>query len=91
MLIPCPYCGPRDLIEFTVQGEDVPRPALVDGLDGEASRAAFVDAVYLRDNPAGSHRELWYHGIGCQCWMVVERDTRTHAITHVELAMETGS
>ena len=40
--------------------------------------------VYLRDNPAGPHRELWYHGAGCRSWLVVERDTRTHAIAAVD-------
>src|SRR5262249_55497892 len=45
--------------------------------------ARFTDYVYLRDNPAGSHCELWYHGAGCQAWLVVTRDTRSHAITEV--------
>ncbi len=40
--------------------------------------------VYLRDNPAGAHRELWYHGAGCQAWLAVERDTLTHAIAAVD-------
>ncbi len=39
-----------------------------------------TDYVYLRDNPAGAHRELWYHGAGCRSWLVVARDTRTHQI-----------
>ena len=46
---------------------------------------AFHDYVYLRDNPAGPHRELWYHGSGCRAWLVVTRDTRTHAILAVTL------
>jgi sarcosine oxidase subunit delta len=37
----------------------------------------------MRDNPAGVHRELWYHGAGCQAWLAVERDTRTHTIAAV--------
>ncbi len=43
----------------------------------------FISHVYLRDNTAGAHRELWYHGAGCQAWLAVERDTRTHAIAAV--------
>ncbi len=53
--------------------------------DPNAADAAdqFNTYVYLRDNPAGAHRELWYHGAGCQAWLAVERDTRTHAIAGV--------
>ena len=51
-----------------------------------ASEAAWVDYVYLRDNPAGPHREHWYHGAGCHAWLVVTRDIRTHEILGVELA-----
>ena len=46
------------------------------------------DYVYLRDNPAGPHRELWYHGAGCRSWLVVDPDTRTHEITGVSSARE---
>ena len=45
-------------------------------------------ALYLRDNRAGAHRELWYHGSGCRCWLVVSRDTRDHAITAVVFARD---
>jgi methylglutamate dehydrogenase subunit B len=37
--------------------------------------------VYLRDNPAGVNRELWQHVRGCRRWLVVTRDTRSHAIS----------
>ena len=86
MLINCPYCGPRDLVEFSVNGEAVARPNPNGDLDGEAIRAAFVDAIYLRDNPAGLHREHWFHAAGCQSWLLIERDTRTHEIVKVETA-----
>ncbi len=84
MLIDCPYCGLRDLVEFTVNGEAVARPAVNGEFDGEAARGAFAEAVYLRDNPAGLHREHWFHAAGCQSWLLVERDTRTHEIVEVE-------
>lgn len=45
-----------------------------------------AEYVYQRDNPAGPHRELWHHGAGCHAWLVVTRDTRSHAITAVEPA-----
>ena len=47
---------------------------------------ARVDYVYLRDNPAGLHKEHWHHSAGCHSWLVVTRDTVTHEIVGVELA-----
>ena len=80
MRIACPHCGPRDVQEFSYLGDA--KPQRPDGTD--ASAAAMSDYVHQRDNPAGSHRELWYHGAGCHAWLVVTRDTRTHAIAAVE-------
>jgi sarcosine oxidase subunit delta len=80
MRIPCPHCGLRDVREFAYLGDATPErpdPNAADALD------RFNSYVYLRDNPAGAHRELWYHVAGCQAWLAVERDTRTHAITGV--------
>ena len=77
MRIPCPCCGERGLEEFTYHGDaNARRPT--DG--GAAPTEEWVDYVYLRDNPAGQHRELWYHGAGCRLWLVVARDTRDHSI-----------
>lgn len=76
MLITCPFCGPRDAAEFTYRGDaTLVRPAF------DASDDAWFDYVYLRDNPAGPHRELWFHRAGCHGWVTVDRDTRTHAVT----------
>ena len=84
MRIPCPHCGARDVQEFSCLGAaGLTRP---DGM--EASEAAMADYVHLRDNPAGLHRELWYHGMGCRGWLVVTRDTLTHAIGTVEPASQ---
>lgn len=76
MLIPCPHCGARDVQEFTYLGAGGPRRP--DGLG--AAEAAMFQYVYMRDNPCGIHEELWYHGAGCHAWLVVRRDTLTHAI-----------
>jgi heterotetrameric sarcosine oxidase delta subunit len=46
----------------------------------DAPEAAWVDYVYLRDNPCGPHDELWFHGAGCRSWFKVRRNTRTHDI-----------
>jgi heterotetrameric sarcosine oxidase delta subunit len=84
MRIACPHCGERDRQEFTVLGDAAPvRP---DGLD--ASRDAMFAYVYERDNVAGPHREFWYHTAGCHAWLVVTRDTRTHAVLGVECARD---
>jgi sarcosine oxidase subunit delta len=83
MRLPCPFCGLRDVREFTYLGDATlrrPDPA------AEGAMAAFHDYVYLRDNPAGAHREYWHHGLGCRSWLVVTRDTRTHAVLGAELA-----
>jgi sarcosine oxidase subunit delta len=83
MRIKCPYCGERDAREFTYRGAaglQRPDPAAPD------AAAAFVDYVYLRDNPAGLLSELWYHRDGCRAWLVAERDTRNHSIASVAFA-----
>jgi heterotetrameric sarcosine oxidase delta subunit len=75
LLIPCPWCGPRAQVEFTYGGDaTLARPA------PDAPEAAWVAYVFLRDNPAGAHDELWFHGAGCRQWFRVRRDTRTHQI-----------
>jgi len=48
----------------------------------------FYEYVYLRNNPAGDHKELWYHEHGDRSWLVITRDTVTHIISKVELARE---
>lgn len=79
--IPCPFCGPRDQTEFTYEGDaSVVYPPL------DASTEAWFEAVYLRENPRGPVRELWHHLHGCRAFLVVERDTLTHAIGTVTLA-----
>lgn len=82
MRIPCPFCGERDLSEFTYLGAAMQRP---DPAQREAA-ARFFEFVYLRSNPAGPHEELWYHEYGCRSWLRVRRDTRTHAILAAEPA-----
>ena len=87
MRIPCPLCGSRDNREFSILGDAKPRRP-----DPNGAKAAekFFDYVYLRDNPAGSHRELWFHEAGCRQWLVVTRDTITHEVAGVELAGQRG-
>jgi heterotetrameric sarcosine oxidase delta subunit len=72
MLIPCPWCGPRNQVEFTYGGDaTVERPA------DDAPMEAWFAYVYLRDNPRGPHDEWWLHSAGCRIWFAVRRVTRT--------------
>lgn len=86
MRIPCPHCGERGHEDFLYLGDaDVCRPdGQQDAGAGEPRFQAWMDYVYLRPNPAGLHRELWQHVHGCRSWLVVTRDTRTHAVTGAE-------
>ncbi len=91
MLIPHPLLGPRDAQEFVYYGTAalIERPEIDFPLtDVEAALDVFHDYLYLRDNPAGLHRELWYHEQGDRSWLVVTRDTVTHEITKAELAVD---
>ena len=81
MRIRCPHCGERGNEEFAYFGDaTVRRP---DRIDPEAFES-WMEYVYLRENPAGLHRELWQHVHGCRAWIVVTRDVRNHVIMAVE-------
>lgn len=86
MRLTCPICGERDRREFYYQGDAVAleRPA------PDAGAEAWDDYVHLRDNLAGVRRELWHHEAGCGAWLVVERNTATHEVHGVSLALETA-
>ena len=92
MRIACPFCGERGHEEFSYLGDAaVRRPEAQDAASGTSNlnEAAF-NYVYLRANPSGRHRELWQHVHGCRAWLVVTRDTRTHAVEAVTLAQQTA-
>ena len=86
MIINHPHLGPRDASEFTILGD----ASLIDRPDWQAGDAddAFYTYQYLRANPAGLHRELWFHEQGDRSWLVVTRDTVTHAVIAVALASD---
>ena len=86
MIINHPLLGPREASEFVILGD----ASLINRPDWQAENAGdqFYEYLYLRDNPAGSHRELWYHEQGDRSWLVVTRNTQTHDITEVELARD---
>ena len=72
--ITCPWCGPREEIEFHHGGAGKAIPA-------EATDAEWARVLYYRTNPAGAHTERWVHAHGCRQWFHVVRDTLTHNIT----------
>jgi heterotetrameric sarcosine oxidase delta subunit len=77
LLIPCPWCGPRDEVEFRYGGQaHVDYPKDPDALTDDA----WADYLFMRDNPKGVFRERWVHAAGCRRWFNAERDTVTHAI-----------
>lgn len=79
MRIPCPCCGPRAMAEFSYGGAALERPAAPPALaPAAAADPAWNDYVYRRDNPAGAHREFWFHAAGCRRWFAITRDTRTN-------------
>lgn len=86
MIINHPLLGPRDSSEFVYLGD----ASLINRPDWQADDALeqFIDYGYLRNNPAGRHRELWFHEGGDRSWLVVTRDTTNHEITSVELARD---
>jgi len=86
MIINHPLLGPRDAAEFVYLGD----ASLINRPDIRSNDAAeqFYEYLYLRDNPAGDIRELWYHEQGDRSWLVVTRNTLTHEISKVELARD---
>lgn len=77
----CPFCGWRDHTEFTYEGDaSVIYPAL------DAPEEKWFDAVFLRSNPRGWHKEYWRHTFGCGLLLEVERHTVTHEVRSVKVA-----
>jgi heterotetrameric sarcosine oxidase delta subunit len=77
LLIRCPWCGPRDEVEFANGGEaHIVRPADPAALDDRA----WADYLFMRDNPKGWMRERWVHSAGCRRWFNAIRHTVTHEI-----------
>jgi heterotetrameric sarcosine oxidase delta subunit len=78
--IACPWCGPRDEIEFSCGGEaHIALPSDPQRLDD----AAWADYLFMRTNPKGRYRERWVHTHGCQRWFNVLRDTTSEQILAV--------
>ena len=75
-LIKCPWCGERAQIEFSYVGDaSLKRPHA-----NRDSDKAWVDFIFLRDNPKGLHLEYWHHSSGCRQFLKVLRNVVTHEI-----------
>ncbi len=73
ILVPCPWCGPRNAAEFRFVGESKSRPT---GDDiGLLEWRAFL---YVKANPAGWVDETMYHRAGCRRYFTLERHTITN-------------
>lgn len=73
MLLPCPYCGPRNATEFRYVGERASRPD-----PATTSQAAWRGYLYTRRNARDWTAETWYHGSGCRQHFTLERHTLTN-------------
>jgi len=78
MIVPCPWCGPRNVSEFRFAGETRVRPD-----PDTATPEQWRRYLYVHSNPAGWTRESWYHGAGCRRYFSVERHTTSHEIRTV--------
>ena len=70
----CPWCGPREEIEFRHGGQGAAIPE-------HATDAEWARVLFYRANPAGVLVERWVHVHGCGQWLEVVRDTLTHEIS----------
>ncbi len=81
MRIECPLCGTRDRREFYYSGHATGLARPVPGAGAEV----WDDYLHNRDNPAGITEDLWHHEFGCGAWLVVRRDTVSHAVLSARL------
>ncbi|MGW7367964.1 sarcosine oxidase subunit alpha family protein [Streptomyces sp. NPDC054841] len=85
LLIPCPWCGPRDEAEFHYGGQ-----AHVSYPEDPAALTdpAWARYLFFRDNPKGPFAERWSHAAGCRRWFNAVRNTATNEILAVYRAGE---
>lgn len=80
LLISCPYCGPRDEVEYRYGGPaHLVRPEPPEAV----SDAQWADYLFTRMNTKGDSLERWVHAGGCGQWFNLWRNTVTHQIKAV--------
>ena len=77
LLIPCPHCGERDESEFDYGGRARALPAL------NATPQQWHQALHLDSDETDVVKELWFHTAGCERWIEMERNVRSHEFTAV--------
>lgn len=77
VLIPCPWCGDREDLEFKYGGAGQVAYPKDPGTTDDAGWARYV---FYRPNTKGPFVERWVHTAGCRRWFTLTRDTATHEI-----------
>jgi sarcosine oxidase subunit delta len=79
-LIECPWCGPREEVEFHYGGQaHVTYPPNAAALSDEQ----WAQYLFVRDNTRGLFAERWVHTVGCRRWFNAVRNTATHRFHHI--------
>jgi sarcosine oxidase, subunit delta len=79
-LIECPWCGPREEVEFHYGGQaHVSYPEDPHALSDEE----WAEYLFVRDNTRGPFAERWVHALGCRRWFNAIRDTVTYRFHRV--------
>ena len=73
LIVPCPFCGPRNSADLHYVGESHARPD-----PDTATPREWRSYLYMKQNPAGWLRETWYCRSGCRRYFKVERNTATN-------------
>ena len=75
IVVPCPWCGPRNSADLRYVGESRPRPD-----PNAAGPGEWRSYLYERRNPLGWTTETWHCRTGCRRYFVVERHSVTNEI-----------
>ena len=85
LLIPCPWCGPRNETEFAYGGQaGIAYPDDPHAL----SDAEWAEYLFVRDNPKGWFTERWAHTAGCRRWFDIQRHTVSYEFRPVQTAAQ---
>ena len=80
MLVPCPWCGNREEVEFRYGG---PVPDVYPRDPNAVDDETWARYLFTRPNPKGSLTERWVHAAGCRRWFNAVRDTATYRFERV--------
>lgn len=83
MRIDCPFCGLRDLAEFSYCGDAANAAARPEPSHDNSD--TWNSWVYDRTNPMGDHTELWQHTGGCRQFLRITRNTVSHNVSAITM------